>query len=343
MKNSKKKSLENRFMDFLSSRIEVQNIDGMEIPIQHKNSKKADYIINGNIVVEVKSLEEDPSYKVDKKLDPHRDRTDFPLFYWNAELDDILKHLPDGKEIREKIFFSITKSLQKAIEKADDQIEATKTILDEPKACGALVLLNEAVQVLEPKVVAYVVRYMLNKKNKNNVYRYRNINFAYFISEAHSFKINENLNGDVLLIIEGPTAKFHPIAIEKFESLNMEWAQYNDAPLYEVEGDIPDFSKLPITGKTKTTQKQNEDQMARHELWRKQYKEKPYLRDLNEEFFIKYGEKVIIELAPHFLKGHPKKEEAETLKLMIMWTHFLEEAEYRKFDMKKLNNDFSNL
>jgi hypothetical protein len=49
----------------------------------------------------------DPEYKVEERLAPHGMRPEFPSFYWNADLNDILPYLPDGENIRREIAHAV--------------------------------------------------------------------------------------------------------------------------------------------------------------------------------------------------------------------------------------------
>jgi hypothetical protein len=48
-------------------------------------------------------------------------------------------------------------------------------------------------------------------------------------------------------------------------------------------------------------------------------------------------------MTPHFLVGGKKLPTAKVAELMERWTHILEEAEYRRLDMKKLQNRLPDL
>lgn len=286
------KSLEKRFEDFLDSRVEARNIDEMNIPPEFQHMKKADYLLNGNIVVEIKSLKDDPSYKIEERLAPHREREEFPVFYWDAPIQEVLKNLPDGDKINEKIFFSITKSLQHCFERSDDQISDTKTIIDENNASGVVVLLNESIEILEPKTIAYIARYMMNKRNKDGSLRYQNIHYAYLVSEAHFYNVHDELISMPIILIDGPLADQHPDAAERFEQYNYEWAAFNNVPLLKYSGE-PQKLLADAFHAFGNEEKGDFNEMQRHELWRKQYRDYPYLKELSEADFIKYGEKVI--------------------------------------------------
>ena len=63
------------------------------------------------VVLEVKSLEQDTSGKVEKEIDPLREREDFPLFYGKVALHKVLRHLHDGREINDRLLKRATRSV----------------------------------------------------------------------------------------------------------------------------------------------------------------------------------------------------------------------------------------
>ncbi len=249
------RSLKERFNEFLCTRIGSVNLDEVDIGERYSNLKRADYILSNNIIVELKSLESDPSYKIEKKLSRHRDRKDFPFVFGEVPLHDILKLLPDGEEISKDIYFSVTKSLQNAFENADDQINDTKTIIDNSNATGVLAILNENIDVLEPKLIAYIAQYMMNKRKEDGSIRYNNVHFSYLISEAHYEKIGQEV-ATPIIIIHGPKTTDHPKAIEQFVQYNKEWAKYNNSPLFESDNSVEDRMEHAYEA-FKTTKKEN--------------------------------------------------------------------------------------
>ena len=153
--NTSRASLEDRFKAFLSQLKNAENIDEALSDTELADGKRADFLLDGRrIVLELKSLEVDPEYKVEERLAPHRKRSEFPVFYWGADLNEMLSHLPDGEVIRREIAHAVTRSVQGALEKADDQIEAAKRALGLENSCGAVAILNERLGILTPELVA---------------------------------------------------------------------------------------------------------------------------------------------------------------------------------------------
>lgn len=177
------------------------------------------------IVLELKSLEADPEYKVEERLAPHRKRTKFPVFYWDADLNELLSHLPDGQDIRREISNAVTRSVQGALEKADDQIEATKRALGLERSCGAVVILNERVGILAPELVTAKASQML-LKTRDGAFRYKNIAYVWIVSESHRLTTTERTEHLPLILLEGPTADAHSEAAKYLDSLQLKWAQF---------------------------------------------------------------------------------------------------------------------
>lgn len=64
-------------------------------------------------------------------------------------------------------------------------------------------------------------------------------------------------------------------------------------------------------------------QVPRHEVWRRQYRERPYLREVTDEGVLARGADILKRLAPHFLEGGPGYVPARDNPLMEEFTHFL--------------------
>jgi len=159
--------------------------------------------------------------------------------------------------------------------------------------------------------------------------------FAYLISEAHFQQVNEGLIALPIILIEGPFAKDHSEAIDKFESYNHEWAHFNKFSLLKFSGSPVELLENAFRSFGEEPSKaQNE--MKMHELWRSEYRANPYLNSISADDFRLYGEEVIEKMAPHFIKGCAPRSKEDTHKMMIVWTHFLEEAQIRNFNMKDL-------
>lgn len=330
-------------MAFLEQLESAESIDDTLSDAEVAHGKRADFLLDQRrIVLEVKSLEADPEYKIEERLSAHRRRPEFPVFYWEADLNEILPYLPDGEEIRREIFHAVTRAVQGALEKADDQLEATKIALGIPNACGVVAILNEKIGILAPELVSAKASQML-LKTKDGDLRYRHIAYVWIISESHRIGHEGGPEQLPLILMEGPTASDHVAAGEYLDGLQSKWAEFEGVPFSSL-GKQKNFDGLTFEKRSvEPPSSANGEHLVRHEVWRRAYRQDPYLRSLSEEDFLEHAARIIGRMAPHFLKGGRKLAESAVAQLMEGWTHVLEEAEYRRLDMRKLHRRLPDL
>ena len=332
-----KPSLEDRFQAFLDQLDGAESIDDSLSDTELSHGKRADFLLDQRrIVLEVKSLEADPEYKINERIAAHRDRPEFPIFFWKADLNEILSYLPDGEEIRRQIFHAVTRAVQGALEKADDQIEATKTALNLEHACGVVAILNEEIRILAPDLVTAKASDML-LKTKDNSIRYKQIAYVWIISESHILVSKDGSEHLPLILLEGPSADDHTTAGEYLDSALFKWAEFEGYPSLS-RGRIQNFDGLKFKKQAAELKDDEKRPPVRHEMWRQAYRMRPYLRSLSETDFLEYSAEIITTMMPHFLIGGQKLPHTKVAELMERWTHILEEAEYRCLDMRKLGS-----
>jgi len=61
------------------------------------------------------------------------------------------------------------------------------------------------------------------------------------------------------------------------------------------------------------------------------------LRSFNKDELLDFGQKILRELTPQFLKGTPKKPLDKIGEVLERWTHFLEEINIRGIDMREFS------
>ena len=330
-------SLEERFIAFLGQLENAESIDDTLSEKELAHGKRADFLLDERrIVLEIKSLEVDPEGKIEERLAPHRKRPEFPAFFWEADLNEILPYLPDGEDVRREIAHAVTRSVQGALEKADDQIKATRKALRLENSCGVVAILNEKVGILAPELVTGKASQML-LKTRDGTARYHNIAYVWIISESHKLATKEQTEHLPLILLEGPMANAHADAGEYLDTLQQKWAEFERLPFASL-GQRTDFDGLSFVKRAEHPVNTEKKPLVRHEVWRQSYRDHPYLRSLGEEEFLQHAIHVLSIMTPHFLIGGKKLSDATVAELMERWTHILEEAEYRRLDMRKLQS-----
>lgn len=327
-------SLNERFKAFISQLPSAEVIDNLELPPEFDESKRADFLVeNRKAVIELKSLESDPEHKVHTELENHKERDEYPLFYGEMEVHKILKHLPDGDQIQGKLFYKISRSIEQSFREADKQIGATKEMLACPDAFGILVLLNQDISVVSPELISYRVSQLLTKAEGDGSLHYKNVTSVWFMLESFALRTRKSANLLPSIVIDGPAAVNQPELTRILDILQSKWAAFNGIPY--TTADIRKISDSDFI-RLSELDKEHEPLKPRHEIWRKQYRNSPYLRSLSDDAVLNHGARLLKFMAPGFLKDGPKLPFDQMAQFMEGFTHFLEEVRFRGLDLKKM-------
>jgi len=326
--------LESRFHSFITGLPHAESIDSLLAGPEFDGEKRADYLVfDRQVIIELKSLEVDTSPKVEKELASHRDRDDFPLIYGAVELQKILKHLPDGGQINQRIFNSTTRSIEDGARSAAKQLQNTARLLNLPNAMRVLVLLNQDINILAPDAaIARLSPLMCRTDAAGNTTS--TIDFAWLIFESHSIAEGPATINMPTILLEGPRAPDTPWFIEMFEKLQTAWATFNKHPLVRISAES--FSELTVLSTSSCQSPRDGQRLTRHEYWEKCYAQHPYLRTLSDAQVLERGAVAIDALAPYFLMGGPRLPPEQLEPLTVAWSDFLCEARYRGLDLLKL-------
>jgi hypothetical protein len=227
------KSLEDRFHDFMTSLPHVERIDTMNMsaPIVGKDPKKSDYFwFERQIIVELKTLTEDPSYKVHKEMDKHRDREDYPVFYGKAPLHHVLPHLSGGDGIHKKIHRGITRQIEDYFRSANKQIHDTKSRYKLPSSIGLLTILNENIDIMTPHTVQYKVSELLISMHTDGSPRFPHIDYVWILFESHQAPVKNGVMGLPSVLIAKSVTPDRDCFNALFEEIQSGWARYNGTP-----------------------------------------------------------------------------------------------------------------
>jgi hypothetical protein len=269
--------------------------------------------------------------KIEAILRPYENTPEWPHFYGEQEIQKILNFLPDKDKINARLFNAVTDSIEGIIEKANRQIRTTKRTFNLASAGGLLIILNDLVDILSPDILARRVRKCFHKRTATGEIRFPEVTLVWAINAAHYTQITPTLKGMPLLIM--PSGLPDPNNIDGFvQTLDKKWSAYEGKPFLITDDDTfekSEFRKFSDDAKKKAP-------MPRHEVWRLQYKENPYLRSLSKEELLQHGQKVIARSGRMIsvkAKQKPSKELMD--ELGSQFTHFLEEMNFRAIDMRE--------
>lgn len=326
-------SLEARFTRFLEALQGAESIDQLALPEDPQHRRKADFLLaHRKVIVELKTLTDDPSHKVEATADKHRNREDWPLFYGTADVRKVLGNLPDGEAIYGKMANALGRSVETAVRSAEEQVTHTRRVLELPEAAGLLVILNDSVDVLGPYVVGHRVAQLMRRPRTGNSDAEK-LDFVWLLFESHVMGTVQGRPAVPCILINGEGKDRFPWFHALHQDLVARWAHANGG--ISVPGDAPDPSEIKFVPMREATAPPP-THLPRHEWWRRQYRARPYLRPLADEALLAKGADIMRRVMPHFLKGGPGYVAEQVNPLMEEFTHFIEEMNFRGLDMRRV-------
>jgi hypothetical protein len=324
---------ESRFTRFLEGLPGAESIDRFALPDDPQHRRKADFLLaNRNVVVELKTLTEDPSHKVDATVDKHRGREDWPLFYGTANVRKVLSNLPDGESIYGKMVNALGRSVETAVRSAEEQVTHTRRVLGLPNAAGLLVILNDSIDVLDPYVVGHRVAQLMRRPRTGNS-EAEKVDFAWLLFESHAMGMVQGRPAVPSFLINGEGKDKFPWFKNFHHDLVRRWADSNGGITLEGKSTNPSaITFVPMKEATAVPP----ELLPRHEWWRRQYHARPYMRALSDDELLARGAEIVRRVTPHFLKGRPGSATDVIGALMEEFTHFIEEMNFRGLDMRRI-------
>jgi hypothetical protein len=329
----RKPSLEERFARFIESLPNTETIDKLQLPSDPSRRRKADFLLgNREVIVELKTLTDDTSHKVDAVADKNREREDFPVFYGKADVRKVLSHLSDGEEVYRRMVWSLTRSVEDCVRSAEEQITHTRSVMGLPHAAGVLVILNESVRILDPGLVGHRVAQLM-RRERTGKSDAEKVDFVWLLFESHALGRLNGIPATTSMLIRGDRAESLPWFTAFHRDIVTRWASASNG--VTIDAGSPDPSTLRFQA-TEDLVRAPPTELPLHELWRHQYRGQPYLRALCDDEVLARGAKVLKRLLPHFLKDGPGYLPERDNRLMEEFTHFLEEAGFRALDLRSI-------
>lgn len=324
-------SLEEKLYAFIATLDGAEIIDSIELTPPQRDAEKADLLLtNRTIIGEVKSLSKDTSVKIDSIVEPYRETEDWPLFYMSWPIADILACLPNGEILKRQVYEAVTSAIPELVRKANRQIRSTKQTFGIPEARGLLVVLNDFVGILDPRVVAHAVAVTLSKRNPDGSLQFPEIMGVWIISESHVVQLGRT-RATPAVIMEHP-ALAEPSVVEYLSQIQPLWAAFNGLPLVEVPPEAFDGLEFKAG---RLTDDADAGPITLSEHWRREYGKRPYLRSLSEEQLLEYGAKLAAESGNQFLVGSLSRHH-ERLRGPCRFGDLIEELNFRKIDLRRL-------
>lgn len=301
--------------------------------IQHAESRKADYkCLNGILAIELKSLEEDASERIENLTNELREQFDWPIFYGSVPIQSFLKHVSNPEIVRRQFIDRIGRSIKNHMHKANKQLTAHETNFPRKNTVKMLVLVNEDHEVYDPELVAYIVQHHLCR-HENGALLHSNIDAVIYVSERHVTIMEERLAFPILCI-EGPSISLASWKREVTELFLTRWARWNSIPFHE-----SDLSKVEFS-----TIEHIPDEMQRYKKWELDYKRNPYMRDFtNKQLQERFDESLCVSSLMAVKSSPYKPDRNAVIWSMSSFSHVMLEMNWRGIPVTEFPYKSENL
>ncbi|MFN0241515.1 MAG: hypothetical protein ACKVWV_01350 [Planctomycetota bacterium] len=228
--------LEQAVHEFLERRLLAERIDDLPLSKQQRAARKADYLLRERaVIVEVKDIVDDREARVNEVVGRWRRRPGWPKTYGTLDIQDFLRLHPQREQINKELSEAVTCSLDGVLRNANRQIRATKKSFELPAARGTIFLVNDSIDLFEPKVLGAKLDNLLKKERGDGTRCFPHADSIVVFTAAHRVVESDGAPSDIVMTICLPP--IDPAMLkDSFEHFVIEeWAAFKGLPLLRTE------------------------------------------------------------------------------------------------------------
>lgn len=311
-------------VDFLTTALGGVSLDETHSP----EATRIDYsCLRGLLAVELKTLEEPASERLDNLTDQLRQRDDWPIFLGSAPMQSFIKNMDDSEGVARRVLDRIGRAIINHLKKANRQLEAHAATFPRRNMVRLLLLVNEDHEVYDPHTVAYILWHAVRRIVEGRPL-YEHVDGILFLTQRHGTVRNGKLTFPVVTV-EGPALHDAPWKGDVLQLAAERWARKNGYSMEAMES-VEEFVTIDHIPET----------APRSERWRTEYKRQPYLRVLSDEQLRDaFDENTVMSLLC-FLKNPPVQLTAEQKSaVMQRFGDFMQEMGERGVPITKFQHE----
>ncbi len=328
-------SNEKNFKSFMANYEAIEDLDNIEEKFPD-GTKIADYAIRDVVVIELKTLKEDPTQKMENFFHKIMKRPDFPAIYGELNFRRVVSLLPDGEKTIQKFETVAFRQIESIMSKANKQVISTiKHLNMDSQTAGTLIIINEFADFFEPDVLVDYISNMLGSR-PNNELRFSHLNHVILIQDTHKVK-DSNPDGIVIPIYD----------IANDNIAQNEVSEKADIALSELIKNYSHFNKCnhklhnSLEGEfelEKLKQPEMKKPLKGQEWIEDQYRKNRYMKDFTDQQLIEFGSMVMSVTYAMVLKEKPLVlEHHRKMHIIRTQIELFEESRLRPFDLRKLD------
>lgn len=301
-------------------------LGGISLDTPEQSSiKRPDWeCLRGLVVIEIKTLVEDGSKRMNNLVAELEKREDWPSSYGEVPFSKIIQNLDDADAINKKALDRAGRAIKNHFGTASRQLKNFSTLSTRNRLVRIVLLVNENHEIYHPDIVSHIVGRRLRKQVGNSV-ELSDIDLVLYIGERHAAKVGNEISFPIM-ILEGADCVAHPwknLTAKYIAARYINWCNGRKVDIpddglesFQVIADIP-------------------DEMPTHEYWRLCYRRNPYFQNYAvDQLRDKFDD---ISVAQEFFenKDSPLKITKKDNELgWEIFTHLLEEINSRGIPME---------
>jgi len=308
----------------------VEALGGIALDdIQNAQARKVDYAcLKGLLAIELKSLDEDASERMDNLTDKLRERPDWPLFFGTWPIEAVLKQVDDPVSVKRRVVERIGRAIENHIHKANKQLAAHEATFPRKNMVRMVVLVNEDHAVYDPETVAYTLQRLLRRLENGRPF-YSHIDAVIYLSERHAATINRLL-AFPMLVVESASMENSPWKGQVADLVVARWGRWNGVPTVQAEPTAHEFSTIDHIPET----------MRRQEVWEPEYRRDPYMKGFTDEQVRERFDEVICISSLAFIKDSPLKPPNHAIEWsMKSMSHVMVEMGHRALQITQCKDE----
>jgi hypothetical protein len=309
------KPLTPRLQEFLEKGLSGRVLDDP----QSSQDMRPDYLcLNGLLVVELKTLEEDGSARLDTLLDEWRKRDDWPFFLGSAPIEAVIKNMRDPETLRAQFQERMSRAFLNHLKKANQQLKAFVAEHPRRNRVRMLILVNENHALYEPGSVIQALHRAFNRVD-NGRQRFKNVDAVLYLTEKHVI-----FEGGVptlpVVVVQGHAVDDNPWKELVIDRVVDGWGRWGGRKILHRDGGYMRFDTI-----------EDVPELApRDERWRLNYRRNPYLSQLSDTDLRNCFDEVMVLHYLAFYQDSPAKPPREvTLQNFERSTHVSYEMNQR--------------
>jgi len=305
----------------------VEELSGVSLDGDDKMLRPDYDCFRGLVAVEIKSLEETGSERMENLNAEFRERPDWPAFFGKADVTKFASHTDDPDYIMRKVTDRAGRAVKNHIDKAHKQLRAHQIRTEKTNLLKLLILINEDNELYHLDLIGHITMRELRRRT-NGDDAGKHIDAVLYLTERHAI-ISQGRLVYPILIIEGGSLKRSQWKSDLINFIVEKWTKWNGNNTLDATISPSEFETIENVP----------EQMTRSDLWRLNYRRNPYLRHLSgAEFKYRFEENRIHSLM-YSLKDCPfKPPQVQIYENLERFTHFLEEINHRGICMTELQS-----